>query len=76
MFIESQTKRKLKILRGDNGSEFVSKEFEKFLKFHGIQYQKLASYSPQQNGIVEHVNQTIVEATRNMLQHTGLSPKF
>jgi hypothetical protein len=47
MFIESQTKRKLKILKGDNGGEFVSKEFEEFLKFHGIQYQKLTPYSPQ-----------------------------
>jgi len=69
MFIESQTKRKLKIL-------FVSKEFEEFLKFHGIQYQKLAPYSPQKNGVDEQVNQTIVEATCNMLQNTGLSPKF
>jgi len=67
MFIGSQTKRKLKILRGHNGGEFVSKEFGEFLKFHGIQYQKSAPYSPQQNGIVEQVNQTIMEAICNML---------
>ncbi len=76
MFIGRLTKRKLKILRGDNSSEFVSKEFKKFLKFHGIQYQKSTPYSPQQNGVAKLMDKTIVEAIRSMLQHTSLSPKF
>jgi hypothetical protein len=44
--------------------------------YHGIQHQKFVAYTPQQNGVVELVNQTVVEAIHNMLQHSDLNPKF
>ncbi len=53
MFIESQIGRRLKILKNDNGGEFTSKEFEKFLKSHGIQHKKLGPYNFQQNKVIE-----------------------
>ncbi len=53
MFVENQIGRKFKILKNDNGGEFTSKEFEIFLKFHGIQHKKLAPHNPQQNEVTE-----------------------
>ncbi len=41
-----QIGKKLKILKKDNGREFVSKEFENYLKIHGIQHQNCVPYSP------------------------------
>jgi transposase InsO family protein len=58
VFVESKIGRKLKILKNDNGGDFTSKEFENFLKFHGIQHQKLASHSPQQKEVIKWMNRT------------------
>jgi transposase InsO family protein len=44
------------MLKKDNGRKFVSKEFENYLKIHGIQHQKFVPYSPQQNGVAEQMN--------------------
>ena len=65
--VENQTGRKLKCLRSDNGGEFKSEEFVKFCR---------APYSPEQNGIAEHMNRTIQECVVSMLQHSGLSDDF
>jgi transposase InsO family protein len=48
-YVEVQTRRKLKILTRNNGENFTSKEFEEFLKVHGIQHQKLTPYTRQHN---------------------------
>jgi len=47
MFAKAQTGRKLKLLKSDNGGKLTSKEFEEFLKAHGIH----SPYNPQQNGV-------------------------
>ncbi len=68
VFVETQIENKFKIWRNHNGGKFTSKEFEVFLKtYHGIQHQKFVAYTPQQNGVVERANQTIVETICNML---------
>ncbi len=38
MFVEAQTRRKLKVLKNNNDGKFTSKEFEEFLKVHGIEH--------------------------------------
>jgi transposase InsO family protein len=62
------------VLRFDNGGEFVSKKFDAFLAECGIQRQTSAPYSPQQNGVVERANRTIMECARSMIfaQRLGL----
>ncbi len=52
---------KSKVLRSDNGGEFVSKKFDAFLAECGIQRQTSVPYSPQQNGVTERANRTIME---------------
>ena len=50
---EKQTGKRVKALRSDNGGEYTSKAFECYLKDQGIQHQRSAPYTPEQNGIAE-----------------------
>ena len=59
--VENQIGKKIKVLRTDNGLEFCSKEFEKYLQNAGIIHQKTCSYTPEQNGLCERLNRTVVE---------------
>ncbi len=63
-------------LRTDNGGEFVSKEFEAYLKSKGIMHQLTIAYTPQQNGTAERMNRTIMESARAMLSHSGLPNSY
>lgn len=62
-------------LRTDNGGEYISKEFEEYLKAQGIHHEMTVPHSPQQNGVAERKNRTLVEAARSMLSHAKL-PKM
>jgi transposase InsO family protein len=57
----------IQVLRSDNGGEYNSCAFEAFCKDEGIQQQFTVSYTPQQNGVSERKNRTLVEAARAML---------
>lgn len=61
---ENQTNQKITVLRSDNGGEFCSREFENFLKNGGIIHQKSNAYTPEQNGMSERLNRTIVEKAK------------
>ena len=61
-----------KVLRSDNGGEFTSKELEDFLKSKGMIHQCSIAYHPQQNGVAERTNRTLVEKTRVMLLQAQL----
>ena len=74
--MENQTKKKIKALRTDNGGEFCKKEFEEFYKKCGIARQKTTPYTPQQNGVAERMNRTLMEKARSMLSGTGLGQEF
>ncbi|XP_076923970.1 uncharacterized protein LOC143586277 [Bidens hawaiensis] len=67
---------KLKLFRTDRGGEFTSKDFSKFCKENGIVRQLTAPYSPQQNGMVERRNRTILYATRSMLNASNMRQIF
>lgn len=55
-YIEKQTGEKIKILRSDNGGEYVSKEFEGYLNKHGIKHEMTIPHTPEQNGVAERMN--------------------
>jgi transposase InsO family protein len=59
--VENQTEKKIKVLRTDNGGEFCRNEFEELCKKCGIARQKTTPYTPQQNGVVERMNKTLME---------------
>ena len=60
IMIEKQIEKCIKILRSDNGGEYVSRDFKKYYKENGIQQQFIVSHTPQQNGIAERKNITLV----------------
>lgn len=68
-----QTNYKIKIVRFDNGGEFVNNKLNQFYASEGIKQQTTIPYTPEQNGTVERENRTIVEAARTQLHAHQLS---
>lgn len=73
---ETRKETKLKYLRTDNGLEFQSKEFADFCKSKGITRHNTVRHTPQQNGLVEMMNRTLLERVRCMLLNAGLPKSF
>ena len=66
----------LKCLRTNNGLEFLSREFENFCLEWGIKRHKIVPLNPQQNGVAERANRTILERVRCLLFASGMDKKF
>jgi transposase InsO family protein len=65
--VQNEFDLKVKNIRSNNGSEFRNTQVELFLDEEGIKHELSAPYMPQQNGIVETKNHTLIEAARTML---------
>jgi IS30 family transposase len=74
--VEAECGRKLRVLRTDNDGEFTVAEFASYCVDEGIQRQYSMSYSPQQNGVVERRNQTVVGMARALLKQRGMPAIF
>lgn len=74
--VENQLGKKIKRLRTDNGREYVNRELQEVLEKNGIEHQTTVAYNPQQNGLAERANRTIVERARTMLIDAGLPKDF
>ncbi|KAL0318763.1 UNVERIFIED_CONTAM: putative mitochondrial protein [Sesamum angustifolium] len=68
--------RSIKVLRSDRGKEYNNSEFDKFCEEEGIEHQTTVSYNPQQNGVSERKNRTVMEMARSMLQEKHLPKAF
>lgn len=71
-----KTVEELKALRTDNGGEYLSNAFKSYLQDHGIQHQLTIAYTPQQNGVAERMNRTLMDCVRSLLQTAKLEKKF
>ena len=71
-YLENQSGHKLRTVRTDNGSEYLTGELAKYFVSKGVQHQKTVPYTPQQNGAAERLNRTLMERVRAMLADTGL----
>ena len=67
--IENQTGRQVKCLRIDDGLEFCSDAFNTLCKKEGIVRHCIVCHTPQQNGVAEHINRTLMEKVRCMLSN-------
>lgn len=74
--VERQSRHKLKIIRTDREGEFMSREFQEFSVQKGVKHELTALYTPQQNGIAERKNRTLVKKARSMLKASGLAKSF
>ena len=70
--VENQGDCKLQTIRSDNGKEYINDVFDKFCEEVGIEHQFTVPYTPQQNGVSERKNRSIMEMTRCMLHEKEL----
>ena len=70
--IDSHSERRIKTLRLYNGGEYTSKEFEAIGKEDGIKRELTTPYNPQQNGVAERKNRTIMEEVKTMIHDQDL----
>ena len=71
-FFETQSARLIRIVRTDNGGEFVNKTLGTYFKDNGIVHQTTAPYTPEQNGVAERLNRTLMERVRAVLADSSL----
>ncbi|KAJ0599026.1 putative RNA-directed DNA polymerase [Helianthus annuus] len=79
MFYElvlTQFKKKIKVIRSDNGAEFVNNQMDSFCKTKGIFHQTSCSYTPQQNGVVERKHRHLLNTARALMFQGGLPLRF
>ena len=74
--MEKQSGHFIKKLRSDRGKEYNSNEFDKFCEDEGVEHQQTVGYAPQQNGVSERKNRTVMEMARTMLKEKGLPKTF
>jgi transposase InsO family protein len=74
--VENQIEKQIKVLKTDNGEEFCGNEFEEFCKKYDITRQKTTPYTPQQKGVAERMNVTLIEKARCMLSGVRLGKEF
>jgi hypothetical protein len=66
----------VKKTRSDNGSEFMNLQVEEFLEEEGIKQEFSAPYTPQQNGVVERKNRTLIDMARIMFGEYKTPERF
>ena len=74
--VEKSCGGKLKVLRSDNGGEYTGREFQEYLKAEGVRHELTVPKTPQQNGVAERLNRTLVEMIRTMLVESNLDQRF
>ncbi|KAJ9554040.1 hypothetical protein OSB04_018085 [Centaurea solstitialis] len=74
--IENRTSKEIKTFHTDRGGEFTSHDFNRFCDQEGIARMLTAPYAPQQNGIVERRNRTLLEMTRCLMKARSVPNYF
>ncbi|GJZ02521.1 putative ribonuclease H-like domain-containing protein [Tanacetum coccineum] len=74
--IENLVDKKVKIIRSDNGTKFKNKVMDDFCREKGIKREYSVARTPQQNGVAERKNRTLIEAARTMLADSKLPTIF
>ena len=65
--VQTQFQKNIQILRSDNGREFVNLKMKTFCHDKGLVHQTTCPYTPEQNGVSERKNRTLLEMARAML---------
>ncbi|KAJ9561948.1 hypothetical protein OSB04_007108 [Centaurea solstitialis] len=74
--MENKTNLRVKLIRSDNGTEFKNADLNNFCEEKGTERQYSAPRTPQQNGVAERKNRTLIEAARTMLADSKLPITF
>ncbi|GJS34303.1 ribonuclease H-like domain-containing protein [Tanacetum coccineum] len=74
--IENLIELKVKVIRCDNGTEFKNMVMNQFCEMKGIKREFSVARTPQQNGVAERKNRTLIKAARTMLADSKLPTTF
>ncbi|GJW66039.1 putative ribonuclease H-like domain-containing protein [Tanacetum coccineum] len=74
--IENQLNHRVKIIRSDNGTEFKNRDMLEFCGNKGIKQEYSNARTPQQNGVAERMNMTLIKDARTMLADSLLQTIF
>ena len=66
-YVENLSRNKIKVLRNDNGNEYVNNNLQHLCKENGIQMQHSVTYTPHQNGVAECKNRALKEMVTCLL---------
>ena len=67
MWFKNETHVNIKTIRTNNGGEYETHYFEKYLQDNGIKHQTTIPYNPQENGVGECMNKTPLNMVRSMM---------
>ena len=68
--------KKIKVLQSNRGGEYINEAFLTYLHQNGIEHQVSMSYMPQQNGVAECMNRTLIGKMKSMLHGANLPYKL
>nr|GEX55633.1 putative reverse transcriptase domain, ribonuclease H-like domain, aspartic peptidase domain protein [Tanacetum cinerariifolium] len=74
--IENQLDYKVKVIRCDNGTEFKNIIMNQFCELKGIKREFSVARTPQQNGVAERKNRTLIEAAKTILVDSKMPTTF
>src|ERR1051325_5190860 len=74
--VENLLDKKIQILRSDRGGEYMDLKFQDYMIEHGIQSQLSAPGTPQQNGVSERRNRTLLDMVRSIMSYAQLPNSF
>ena len=74
--VENHQGKSIKSLRSDHGGEYLLGDFRQYLEDHGITSQMSALGQPQQNGVAERRNRTLLDIVRSMMSYASLPYSF
>jgi hypothetical protein len=74
--VENEVKERIGTLKTDNGGEFTCNEFKNYCTDNGIRRHLTNFYTPQQNGVIERMNRTLLGMARSMLIFKKLSSTY
>ncbi|GKA18588.1 putative ribonuclease H-like domain-containing protein, partial [Tanacetum coccineum] len=76
MLTDEKSYLRVKVIRCDNGTEFKNRVMNQFCEMKGIKREFSVARTPQQNGVAERKNRTLIEAARTMLADSKLPTTF
>jgi hypothetical protein len=74
--VENALGKRLKCLRSENRGEYCNNEFDDYYSYHEIRRDTIVPGTPQENGVSERMNKTIMERARSMGLHAGFPLQF
>ncbi|KAK3029811.1 hypothetical protein RJ639_038253 [Escallonia herrerae] len=76
VLVENETGNKVKCLKSDNGGEYHDEGFQEYCSNNGIRLIRTVKRTPQENGLAERMNRTIMERARCTRIHADLPLQF